>query len=462
MTVSVAPLGYHEASLSPDAEGGFHVFAISRFGVVVLVSLLTLVLAAPDAPGVSLYLFWGDGCPHCAAEKRFLDELLTRQPGLEIRSYEVYHDAANRRLYAEMAAAYGFEAGSVPATFVADSVWVGFSDRLAPQIEGRVAYCLEYLDCSDPADRLSAASRAVLVPSTGPDPEVSPGPTSTTVTLPLVGSFDLAARSLFVVTGLIALVDGFNPCSLWVLSLLLAVVIHSGSRRRILLVGGTFLTVTSLTYGLFIAGIFNVLAVISYLDWIRLLVAAIAMTFGLINIVDYVSSRSKMTLTIADRYKPGIYRSIRRVAQGDRSLWAAVAGTAAMAFGITVVELPCTAGFPVIWSGVVADRSPSLPAFLLLLLVYIAVYLIDELVVFSAAVVTLKAGRLEERHGRLLKLLGGVVMISLATVLLIRPELMTQLGAVLGVFAAALGVGVIITLADRFRHRSGRVRPDSN
>lgn len=84
--------------------------------------------------------------------------------------------------------------------------------------------------------------------------------TSEVIDLPLIGPVDVGGSSLLVATFLIALVDGVNPCSLWVLSILLALVLRTGSRGRVLAIGGTFLVVTTLLYGLYIGGIYGFLS----------------------------------------------------------------------------------------------------------------------------------------------------------------------------------------------------------
>ncbi len=47
---------------------------------------------------VTLYLFWGKGCPHCDKEKVFLERLRKTYPELKIKDYEVWHNKENARL----------------------------------------------------------------------------------------------------------------------------------------------------------------------------------------------------------------------------------------------------------------------------------------------------------------------------------------------------------------------------
>ncbi len=452
---------------------------------------------APDSNRAVIYLFWGDGCPHCAAEKRYLDDLVRRRPGVVVRQYEVWRDAANQDLLQRFAAAWGFEPRAVPTTFLADRYWVGFGDMMRFEIEALVDRCL-LSGCPDAGSRVPGfaappaptlgipaptppAPAATPAPSAAPaapgtTPAASPRPPSaapadtaadgraagpasppggpasaSSIRLPFVGYVQLAGRSLLVTTALIAFVDGFNPCSMWVLSVLLALTLQTRSRRHVLIVGLVFLTVTSVVYAAFIAGLFTVFRVVAFLGWIQVLVALVALTFGLINVKDYFWWGVGPSLTIAAEDKPGLYQAMRRVRTATGSLPGLVAATVALSAGVSVVEFGCTAGFPVLWTNLLNQQQTGAAVFLVLLLLYMLIYQLDELAVFLVAVLTLRASRFEERHGRALKLLGGMLMLALAGVMLVRPALMNDVGSALVVFGAAFLATFVIILVHRRR-----------
>jgi hypothetical protein len=428
--------------------------------------LLLLVLAAPSALAqpagggaapfaVPVYFFWGDGCPHCAAQKVFHEQLLADHPNVVIHAYEVYNVPANRPLMEAMAAAFGRPVTGVPMTFIGDEVWVGYTDAYGRQMRDAVARYEGYA-APDPVDRVAPDLRERFVPTPAPAPAAAPPPSgssgATTIDVPLLGAIDVGSRALWFSTALIALVDGFNPCSLWVLALLLAVVINTKSRRRVLLVGLTFLLVTSAVYGLFIAGLFSIFSYVSFLGWIRVLVAGIALAFALVNLKDYFAYKQGFSLTIDDAQKPGIYKGIRGVMSARASLPATLAATAGMALGVTLVELPCTAGLPVLWTTLLADAGVGAVAFALLLLLYMVIFLLDELLIFGVVVVTMRAARIEEREGRVLKLVGGAVMLALALVMLVRPTLLESIGATVAVFGVAIGASLAVLLLHRLVH----------
>jgi len=404
--------------------------------------------AAVERHPVPIYFFWGDGCPHCANQKVFLAALVDDHPNVVVHDFEVYNAPENRPLLVAMAAAYGRQVTGVPMTFIGDEAWTGYSDGAGRQMRAAV----ERYETYAAPDALERVDPALLPTPALPTAPPSAPPVATTLDLPLLGAIDLGHRSLWLSTGLVAFVDGFNPCSLWVLALLLAVVINTRSRRRVLLVGVTFLTVTAAVYGLFIAGLFSVLSFVSFIGPIRVVVALIALAFALIHLKDYVAYKRGISLTIDDAHKPGIYRRIRGVMNAQASLPATLAATAAMALGVTIVELPCTAGLPVLWTTLLADAGVGAGAFGLMLLVYLLVYLLDELLVFGAVVVTMRAARIEEREGRILKLVGGTVMLALALVMLLRPTLLESLAGTAAVFGGALGVSLLVLVVHRVVH----------
>jgi len=395
----------------------------------------------------TIYIFWGDGCPHCAEAIPFLQDLDQGSDQVALQMYEVYHDQDNQDLFTKMAAAYGFEPHGVPTIFVGKQHWEGYNDQIKNEIQAVVDACLVN-GCPDAGvgiitgvvDSTGAAEMAQsdLTPATGKR-----------IDIPLVGTVDLSSQSLLVSTLLISFVDGVNPCSVWVLTMLLAITLHTGSRKKVLLIGLIFLTVTAGVYALFIAGLFTVFKVVSFVGWIQVAVAVVALFFALVNIKDYFWYKEGISFTIADDKKPGIFQRIRRVMDAGQSFWGLVGGTIVLAGGVSLVEFSCTAGFPVLWTNLLVAQNVPVLTFVLLLLVYLVIYQLDEMGIFFVAVLTMRTSKLEEKHGRILKLIGGMLMLSLAGVMLINPSLMNNLSSSLIVFGAAFGATLVVLLVHR-------------
>ncbi len=464
------------------------------FPVLVLLFLL-LRAAAPawaqtptpaktqESGPVYLYLFYGDSCPHCAHAKPYLESLAAANPLIILKEYEVYNDPAAQEIFRRMAEKHNLDQLYVPTLFVGGETIVGYSDELYKDVEGLITVCMQ-IGCDDPGLGIisspmvsplfplagtptMAAAQPAATPSQ-PSPTISAQPTATVtatalppvtvpepktghiLTLPVLGRVDLDQQSSLISTILIALVDGFNPCSLWVLTMLLALTLHTGSRKKVLFIGLIFLTVTAVIYALFIVGLFSVLKTARFMGWVRVVVALIALVFAVVNIKDYFWYKEGLSFTISDKQKPGLFQKMRAVMDASQSIWGMAGATVALAVGVSMVEFSCTAGFPVIWTNILTSQNVSGLTFVFLLLVYMLIYQLDELVIFFSSVATLKAGRIEEKHGRILKLISGTLMLTLGLVMLINPALMNDLGSSLMIFGAALLIAAVVLTGHRW------------
>jgi thiol-disulfide isomerase/thioredoxin len=93
---------------------------------------------------VTIYFFWGDGCPHCSVQKPYLEEWKKKYGDkIEVKSYETWKDSNNVALFKQVANAYGVEARGVPTTFIGEKNWIGFSSSMASEMENYIQKCIE-------------------------------------------------------------------------------------------------------------------------------------------------------------------------------------------------------------------------------------------------------------------------------------------------------------------------------
>lgn len=426
---------------------------LALFLIITLSSNLQTVQASSQDPEVNIYMFWGEGCPHCEKARPVLQKIVDEDARIGYFEFEVYHDPENLQLFKEFGSHFGFEPQGIPTIFIGDRYWVGYSENIRAEIESYLNDCLAE-GCPDPGSEILSAHLTVE-PTPTPvvtdpvDETPDEAADSILITLPLIGTVNLSEHSLLLSTLLISIVDGFNPCSIWVLSMLLAITLNSGSRKRVLIIGFVFIFVTGLIYAMFIGGLFTIFSFISFVGWIQVIVALVALTFALVNIKDYFWYKEGLSFTISDEKKPGIYKGIRRVMNADQSIWGLIGATVVLAAGVSLVEFSCTAGFPMLWTNLLATHEVTGLAFLGFLFIYMFVYQIDELGIFLVSVYTLRKTKLEEKHGRILKLLGGMLMLTLAAVMLINPSIMNDITSSLLVFGAAFGLTAIVLFVHR-------------
>jgi len=242
-----------------------------------------------------------------------------------------------------------------------------------------------------------------------------------TVTLPFIGEVRWKDWGLPAFTILVGLVDGFNPCAMWVLLFLLSLLVNLRDRRKILAVAGTFVLISGLAYLAFMAAWLNVFQLIGLLRPAQVILGLIGVSVGIIHIKDYFAFKRGLSLSIPESVKPGLYDRMRKIVQAE-TLCSAILGASVLAVLVNVVELLCTAGLPAMYTGVLTLQNLSPWQNYAYLLLYIAAYMFDDALMVTVVVVTLGRHKLQERGGRILKLISGVVILVLGTIMLLRPN----------------------------------------
>ncbi len=336
-----------------------------------------------------LEVYVREGCPHCADAKAYLAQLARERPGLRIVLRAVDQDAQARDALAAHSRAAGVWPPGVP-TFVFDhQVMVGFDD----------------------AEHSGRDLLALIEHRSAPQGQIDSD---------LFGTLSASRLGLPVFTLALGLLDGFNPCAMWVLLFLLSLLVRLQDRRRMALIAGTFVLGSGAVYFAFMAAWLNVFLAVGMSDAVRWTLGVVALAIGGFNLKDFVAWGRGPSLSIPDSVKPGLYVRMRRVLQAQ-ALPASLLAVAALAVVVNFVELLCTAGIPAIYSAVLAGQQLGTTAHYAYLGLYILGYIADDAIMVSLAVWALGSGKLRERTGRWLKLISGSVMIVLGTVLLLRP-----------------------------------------
>ncbi|WP_224959362.1 glutaredoxin family protein [Geomonas subterranea] len=419
-------------------------WAMRLLGALVL--LLVLFCPAPRcalasaSSSATLYYFWGEGCPHCAKAKPFLEELQRKHPGLKVESWEVLEHRENIPRLMRMAKERGREATGVPVFIIGTHYFSGFSEATPAQLEGAVEEALK--------PRAVTPQVPGAVTPKGAAPQAGTPGTAGGLTLPGVGELDPRRHSLPFFTLVIASLDSFNPCAFFVLFFLLSLLIHARSRRRMLLIGGVFVLVSGLLYFLFLAAWLNLFLLVGTLPAVTTTAGILALLIGFINVKDFFLFRQGVTLGIPEGKKPKLFARMRLLLKAE-SLAPLLLGTAVLAVAANSYELLCTAGFPMVFTRALTLHRLAAAGYYFYLALYCLVYVVPLAVIVVIFTVTLGGRKLSEWQGRVLKLVSGVMMLGLAVVLLMRPALLSDPLVSGLLLAATLAVAVVLALCFR-------------
>lgn len=370
---------------------------------------------------LNIYLFWGNGCPHCAKEKTFLSKILPDYPTVTLNQYEVYYSSNNAELMKKVADKIDVDAGGIPFLIIGDKEFVGYSEGTTDkEIESRIKYCLSN-GCPDSVN-------SIINPSKDDDSKTSKtnNPDSNQkkiIKLPIIGEINALRFSLPLLTIFMGALDGFNPCAMWTLLFLISLLLGINNRRRMWVLGVAFIGASAFVYFLFMAAWLQLILFLGFIVWVRALIGILATIGGGYNLKSYLDERNsnggcKVT---SGKKRQLVFAKMKAIAQ-QNSLWLALGGIILLAFAVNLVELVCSAGFPAVFTQVLSLSHLSSWQYYAYILLYIFFFMIDDIIIFAIAMFTLKATGISTKYGKWSKLIGGILMIIIGLLLIFKPE----------------------------------------
>lgn len=167
----------------------------------------------------------------------------------------------------------------------------------------------------------------------------------------------------------------------------------------------------------------NLFLIIGFIPYLRVIVGVFAVILGLINIKELFFFKKGISLSIPESAKPKIFEKMRKVVH-EAALPIALLSVIVLAFTVNSIELLCTAGFPAIYTKILTLNNLPTFSYYAYLSLYIIMYMIDDMLIFTIAVITLSSKKLTEKQGRYMKFIAGFMMLILGLLLIIKPQLL--------------------------------------
>lgn len=417
---------------------------ILKFLIVFAILLLLPVSAKADEKVINIHLFYGNGCPHCAAEEEFLSDYLKDRTDVKLYKYEIWYDSHNQELLSKVQKEMGTtNKNGVPFTVIGKKTIVGYADGVTDeQIKDAINYYLNN-DYRDYAGEITGKVKKTEVKEDTikdesktedkkenkmekADDTKDSDQTDENVTVPVLGKINAKKVSLPILAVLLGFVDGFNPCAMWILIFLITMLFNMKDRKKMWILGLTFILTSGIVYLMFMLAWLNLATFISKIAFIRLLIAVIALVVGLINVYKYIDSLKKKdegcdVVDKKDRKK--IMEKIISITH-EKKFIIALLGIMVLAASVNIIELMCSIGIPLLFTQILAMNNLSTFSYMIYMFIYIFFFLIDDIVIFVISMVTLKVTGLSTKYTKYSHLVGGIIMLIIGLLLIIKPELL--------------------------------------
>lgn len=346
---------------------------------------------------IDLYLFSADGCPHCADEKEFLEKMTEKYEGLIVHEMEITKNEKNRKLFQETLEKLKVKSNGVPFTVIGDKYFIGYGG------EATTGKLIE----------------EAIQEKLGDKPENSA--VIKEISLPLLGEVDAKKFSLPLLTVVVGTLDGFNPCAMWVLIFLISLLLGMQDRKRMWIFGGVFIISSAAVYFMFMAAWLNLFLFLGFILWVRLIIAGVALFSGGYYLRDYWVNKEGECKVEGGGKKKKVFDKLREIIH-ERTFWWALVGIIVLAFAVNLVELICSAGLPAVFTQVLTISDLPNWQYYGYLLLYIFFFMLDDIVVFVLAMITLKHVGISGKYSRFSRLIGGILMLILGILLAFKPE----------------------------------------
>ena len=344
---------------------------------------------------VNIYLFYSYTCPHCHDEIEYFKQLENKyKDKINIYKYEVIKDKNNLKMMNATKELFQVSSTGVPFTVIGKEYILGFNETTKDEFTSIIDNYLE-----EKANENNIFEK----------------------TIPILGKIDAKKNSLTLIGIILGFIDGFNPCAMWILLLLINMTLTMKNKKKMMAIGLTFILTSGIIYFLSMLGISYILD-LTMVTVVRDLIAIVAIILGIYNLYVYIKTRKDTGCHVVDKKKrKGIIKKINEI-MSKKSTLLAIIGTIILASSVNLIELACSLGFPTIYLELLTINNIHGITKILYLLIYIFFYLIDDLVVFLIAVFTLKSKGISTRYNKYVNLVGGILMIIMGLLLIFKPD----------------------------------------
>ena len=358
-----------------------------------------------------IIFFWAEGCPHCASESLFLEKLILDNPTLSVEKHEVSRNKENQQVLIDWSKKLNFGANSVPVTIIGDQYILGYMEGVTDKkIETALA------DISNNKETDGEVCK-IDEPCDAEHREAN----NQKINLPFIGEVETKNFSLPILSIVIGILDGFNPCAMWTLLFLISLLLGMKDRKRMWILGSAFIVASAAVYFVFMSAWLNLLLFIGLIATVRIIIGIVSLGGGIYSLKDFWTNKEGGCKVTNNEKRKATFEKIKHIVH-ERSFLLALLGIILLAFAVNLVELICSAGLPAVYTQILTMSSLPVWQYYLYILLYVFFFMLDDLIIFSIAMFTLQLTGITTRYSRISRLVGGILMLAIGLTLIFKPS----------------------------------------
>jgi len=388
-----------------------------------------------QAKKVKIEYFGRKDCKNCANLEKFLKGLSAKRDDFEYVEHKIDKSREEKAFFDETTSKLKLVKGT-PIIYIGGHIIQGFNtaDTTGKEIESlinsakakdKILTLKEYLE-SGQAGNVSSNGAVCTGDTVCEVPGLTKGAENQVlVNIPIINkTVDLTNYSLFTMSLILGTIDGFNPCAMWVLVLFLTALIAVGNKVKMFRVAGLFIFAEAAMYFFILNAWIYAWDFVGLDKWVTPLVGIIGIAGGIFFIRNYLKKGDTLECEVTDfEQRAKISKKIKDIANKPFTLLTALA-IIGLALSVNVIEFACSVGIPQTYTKILQINEVPFWTRQFYTFIYIIGYMVDDIIVFGFALMSINKLQLTTKYSKWVNLFGGILMIILGLIMLIKPSLL--------------------------------------
>jgi len=384
---------------------------------------------------VKIEYFGKKDCKNCANLEKFLKELSTKRDDFEYVEHKIDESKEEKAFFDETTSKLKLVKGT-PIIYIDGHIIQGFNtaDTTGKEIESlinsgktkdKILTLKEYVE-SGQAGNVSSNGAVCTGDTVCEVPGLTKGAENQVlVNIPIINkTVDLTNYSLLTMSIILGTIDGFNPCAMWVLVLFLTALIAVGNKVKMFRVAGLFIFAEAAMYFFILNAWIYAWDFVGLDKWVTPLVGIVGIIGGIFFIRNYLKKGDTLECEVTDfEQRAKISKKIKDIANKPFTLLTALA-IIGLALSVNVIEFACSVGIPQTYTKILQINEVPFWIRQFYTFIYIIGYMIDDIIVFGFALMSVNKLQLTTKYSKWVNLFGGILMIILGFIMLIKPSLL--------------------------------------
>lgn len=378
--------------------------------IIFCIMLIPNVIYAKEKE-LNMYLFYGNGCPHCIKLEKYLDNYLKDKPNIKLYEYEVWYNEENRNLLKEIYKINKSDSG-VPYLVVGQNVIIGFAEN---HTEEQIINTINYYLNIDYEDKVGIYLGVVEEKDKLPEKKLEDIDLPTSLT-------KIIKNSPLIITSIIkGLVDGFNPCTIWIIILLVSMILGVKDKKRKWILGLSFLLSTATIYFAFLTSMLDLSVFLNNTAYIRLAISTSIVMFGFYLIVKVIKSKYVNESEFDKKSEKKIINTITTILK-EKSFILVIVGVILLSFAVNIIQLlSCSLELQAMFSQILIINDISMKYRILYSLVYVISFILDDFIVIFILIKTLEIKTISNKFDKYLLPISGIIMMIIGFLMIYKP-----------------------------------------